>query len=73
MLAGVVLAMTINSRWMYLSGFVGLGLTFAGLPDICAMEALLAKMPWNRARGCAVPTNKQTATDESVAGAFSGR
>ncbi|MGO9442546.1 MAG: rhodanese-like domain-containing protein [Terriglobales bacterium] len=47
---GAVLALTVNPRWLYLSGFVGLGLVFAGLTNICAMASLLCKMPWNRSR-----------------------
>jgi rhodanese-related sulfurtransferase len=46
--AGAVLALMVNPRWVYLSGFVGLGLAFAGLTNICAMASLLCKMPWNR-------------------------
>jgi rhodanese-related sulfurtransferase len=48
---GAVLALTVNPHWVYLSGFVGLGLTFAGLTNICPMGSLLCKMPWNRSRG----------------------
>jgi rhodanese-related sulfurtransferase len=74
MLVGVVLAITINFKWIYLSGFIGLGLTFAGLTDICAMGALLAKMPWNRARVCAVPAAKhEHATEATIAGGMVGR
>jgi rhodanese-related sulfurtransferase len=47
---GAVLALTVNPHWVYLSGFVGLGLVFAGLTNICAMASLLCKMPWNRSR-----------------------
>ncbi|HEY3928201.1 MAG TPA: rhodanese-like domain-containing protein [Candidatus Koribacter sp.] len=47
-LLGVIAAFTLNSRWILLSGFVGLGLIFAGLTDVCAMGSLLARMPWNR-------------------------
>jgi len=47
---GAVLALTVNPHWVYLSGFVGLGLAFAGLTNICAMASLLCKMPWNRSR-----------------------
>jgi rhodanese-related sulfurtransferase len=50
---GVVLSLLVNSSWIYLSGFVGLGLVFAGLTDICPMGMLLAKMPWNRGNYCA--------------------
>ena len=49
-LGGVVLSLVWNRGWIGLSGFVGLGLTFAGLTDICGMAFLLTKMPWNRAR-----------------------
>jgi rhodanese-related sulfurtransferase len=47
-LTGVILGTTVNSGWLFLSGFVGAGLTFAGLTDICGMAAVLAKMPWNK-------------------------
>ena len=46
---GSLLALLVDARWAYLSGFVGLGLTFAGITDFCAMGILLEKMPWNRA------------------------
>jgi rhodanese-related sulfurtransferase len=54
-LTGVVLASLLDLKWMFLSGFVGLGLTFAGITDICPMGLLLGKMPWNRASHCALP------------------
>jgi len=50
---GVVLSLLVNLRWIYLSGFVGLGLIFAGLTDICPMGMLLGKMPWNGGNYCA--------------------
>jgi rhodanese-related sulfurtransferase len=46
-LLGAVLATSVNPYWVYLSGFVGIGLTFAGLTDFCPMATLLGKMPWN--------------------------
>jgi rhodanese-related sulfurtransferase len=46
-LSGVLLAVLISPYWIGLSGFVGLGLTFAGLTDFCPMALFLAKMPWN--------------------------
>ena len=49
-LVGVVLSLVWNRSWIGLSAFVGLGLTFAGLTDICGMAFLLTKMPWNKAR-----------------------
>jgi rhodanese-related sulfurtransferase len=50
---GVALSVLVSSWWVYLAGFIGLGLTFAGLTDFCPMGVLLAKMPWNGPRACA--------------------
>ena len=38
----------INPSFIYVSVFVGAGLTFAGLTGWCGMSQLLARMPWNR-------------------------
>jgi len=51
-LTGAVLAFTINVNWLFLSAFIGAGLTFAGLTDLCPMVILLAVMPWNRRSHC---------------------
>jgi len=51
-LTGVILALTVNLRWIYLSGFVGLGLTFSGVSGLCPMGSLLGLMPWNRGASC---------------------
>jgi rhodanese-related sulfurtransferase len=48
-LTGVVLGFLVSPLWFGLSGFVGAGLTFAGLSGTCAMARLLMLMPWNRA------------------------
>lgn len=48
---GAVLGFTVSPRWFYLSGFVGLGLMFAGVTDICTMALILARMPWNKGSG----------------------
>jgi rhodanese-related sulfurtransferase len=45
---GVMLARFVDSRFIWLSGFVGAGLVFAGVTDFCGMGLLLAKMPWNK-------------------------
>ena len=45
---GVLLARFANPHFIWLSGFVGAGLIFAGITDFCGMGMLLAKMPWNR-------------------------
>lgn len=47
-LTGVTLGFLAHPGWFGLAAFVGAGLTFAGLTDICGMAFLLAKMPWNQ-------------------------
>jgi rhodanese-related sulfurtransferase len=47
-LLGVILSQTVAPGWIWLSGFVGAGLTFAGVSGFCGMARLLAAMPWNR-------------------------
>ncbi len=49
-LTGVFLAQWIHPAWIWLSGFVGAGLIFADLTDICLLRGLIAKMPWNRVK-----------------------
>ena len=46
--AGAVLALTLNPAWAVLSLVIGAGLIFSGVTDTCAMGTLMAKMPWNR-------------------------
>ncbi len=45
---GVILARWVNPHFIWLSGFIGAGLVFAGVSDYCGMGLLLAKMPWNK-------------------------
>lgn len=45
---GVVLSFVVHPYFVWLSGFVGAGLVFAGVTDTCAMGMLIAKMPWNQ-------------------------
>jgi len=45
---GVLLARFVNFDFIWLSGFVGAGLVFAGITDFCGMGLLLAKLPWNK-------------------------
>jgi rhodanese-related sulfurtransferase len=54
-LLGAMLALTVNPRWLLLSAFIGLGLVFAGLTDICPMAEILGKMPWNGRSHCQLP------------------
>ena len=50
-LTGVLLAHFVNPAFIWLSGFVGAGLLFAGITDWCVMGMLIAKMPWNQRGG----------------------
>jgi rhodanese-related sulfurtransferase len=47
-LLGVILSQAVAPGWIWLSGFVGAGLTFAGISGFCGMARLLAAMPWNK-------------------------
>lgn len=49
-LAGVLLSQLVAPAWIWLSGFVGAGLVFAGVSGFCGMARLLAVMPWNRVK-----------------------
>lgn len=57
-LAGTILAVTVQPAWVYLAMFAGAGLTFAGLTNICGMALVLGKLPWNQPAKCTVP-NKE--------------
>ena len=46
--AGVLLAHFVDPYFIWLAGFVGAGLVFAGITDFCGMGLLLAKLPWNK-------------------------
>ena len=46
------LALGSNPHWLFLAAFVGAGLTFAGITDICPMAEILQRMPWNRTIHC---------------------
>ena len=46
-LGGVLLAHFVNPAFVWLSGFIGAGLIFAGITDWCGMGMIIAKMPWN--------------------------
>ena len=47
-LSGVFFGHFVHPSFYVLSGFVGAGLSFAGLSGWCGMAMLLEKMPWNR-------------------------
>ena len=42
----------VNINFLFISGFVGIGLMFAGITDWCGMALLLAKCPWNQSKSC---------------------
>ncbi len=46
--AGVVLSQTVAPEWVWLAGFFGAGLLFAGATGFCGLARVLAMMPWNR-------------------------
>ncbi len=47
-LASALLSAFVNVNFVWIAGFVGAGLAFAGATDWCGMAMLLSKMPWNR-------------------------
>ncbi len=52
-LAGTILAVTVQPSGVYLAKVVGAGLIIAGLTNICGMAMMLGKLPWNRPAKCA--------------------
>jgi rhodanese-related sulfurtransferase len=62
-LVGVILSQTVAPGWIWLAGFVGAGLVFAGVSGFCGMARLLAVMPWNR-----VDADPATAAPRPAAG-----
>lgn len=51
-LTGSLFAAIISPYWLILTGFIGLGLTGAGLTDICPMAISLSHLPWNATSKC---------------------
>lgn len=47
-LSGVLLGQFLHIGFIWISGFVGASLVFAGLTGICGMGLLLSRMPWNQ-------------------------
>ena len=47
-LSGSILAYTVHPAFLFMTGFFGLGLTFAGLTGFCGLALLMARMPWNK-------------------------
>jgi rhodanese-related sulfurtransferase len=49
-LTGTLLGAFVSPYFLLLSGFVGAGLTFAGLSGTCMMANLLGKLPYNQVK-----------------------
>ena len=47
-LLGVLLGQFVHVGFIWIAGFVGASLVFAGVTGICGMGLLLARMPWNQ-------------------------
>lgn len=47
-LLGIILSLTLNGMFIFISVFVSCGLIFAGLTDNCLMGMLLMKLPYNK-------------------------
>jgi rhodanese-related sulfurtransferase len=47
-LLGTILSLTVAPAWVFLAMFVGGGLVFAGITNVCGMASLFAAMPWNK-------------------------
>lgn len=45
---GVILALTVNPKFVFLALVVGCGQMFAGITGWCGLSHLLEKMPWNK-------------------------
>lgn len=52
-LLGVLLSVFVSPLFVWLSGFIGAGLVFAGVTDTCGMGMMIAKMPWNQVKQAA--------------------
>lgn len=47
-LFGALLAWFVHPAFVLIPGFIGAGLSFAGITGFCGMAKILALMPWNR-------------------------
>jgi len=58
-LTASALALLSKADRLFLAAFIGAGLTFAGLTDICPMAELLQRMPRNKAKNCKSDASEQ--------------
>ncbi len=47
-LTGVLLTQFVNPVFVWLTGFVGIGLLISGFTEWCGMRMLISRMPWNQ-------------------------
>jgi rhodanese-related sulfurtransferase len=57
---GTGLGWFVHPFFFILAAFVGAGLVFAGVTDICGMANVLAKAPWNRTKIATLAQQPQT-------------
>ena len=57
-----LLAVYVNSAWLYVAALVGAGLTAAAIANQCPMTAVLAKMPWNKPKSTPVASTNASCT-----------
>lgn len=69
-LTGALLGYFVNIHFVWLSAFIGAGLTFAGVTDTCGMGMMLAKMPWNQVK--TTPEEKERTAQASTPSAGGG-
>lgn len=69
-LTGALLGYFVNINFIWLSAFIGAGLTFAGITDTCGMGMMLAKMPWNQVKPD--PADKECTAEASATSAGGG-
>lgn len=49
LITGSLLGYLFTPAWFFLTGFIGAGLTVAGLTGFCGLAMVMARMPWNQA------------------------
>ncbi len=67
-LLGVSVGYFVHPIGLALAAFIGGGLVFAGVTDTCGMGMLLARMPWNKAKGPSNATASAASAERPVAG-----
>lgn len=66
-LVGTLLGAFVNPAFLLIPGFLGAGLTFAGLTGFCGLVCILSHMPWNKASACKNATCCCAPSDKAAA------